>query len=59
MFCPFIKGECRSDCVFHHNTRTMIGGMTSPVSPCVLAIAADQLDYYASLRVDEIESRNY
>jgi len=58
MFCPFIKGECRSDCVFHHVPRAMAGGMSNSVCPCILAIAADQLDYYASMRIDEMEDQN-
>ncbi len=58
MFCPFIKDECRTDCVFHHVPRAMVGGMSSSVCPCILAIAADQLDHYASMKIDDMEYQN-
>lgn len=58
MFCPFIKGECRKDCVFHHTARAVTGGMTSPVSSCILAIAAEQLDHYTMMRVLKMEDQN-
>lgn len=58
MFCPFINGECRNDCAFHHVPRATNGGMSSSVCQCILAIVADQLDYYTSLKIDEAETQN-
>jgi len=58
MFCPFINGECREDCTFRHIARASAGGMLSNPNPCVLAIAADQLDQYILMRTMEAEDQN-
>ena len=58
MSCPFINGECRNDCVFHHVPRAATGGMTSQVSACILAIAAPQLDQYTMMRILDQEDQN-
>ena len=53
MFCPFIQGECREDCTFRHNTRSVLGGMSNNLSNCILAIAADDLDQYVLQNIDK------
>lgn len=58
MFCPFINGECRKDCTFRHVARASSGAMMNNPNPCVLAIAADQLDQYILMRTKQAEDQN-
>lgn len=58
MFCPFIKGDCRSDCAFKHMARGATMGMTNNVMTCALAILADDLAAYLYARTLREEDQN-
>lgn len=44
MFCPFIKDECRNDCVFHCRPRAASQSMSNPVLSCVIASRIDAMN---------------
>lgn len=58
MFCPFIKDECRENCTFRHMARGSSGNMVQSTSHCVLAIAADELDQYLLMKIQQEEDQN-
>ena len=50
-FCPFINGECKTDCVFHtHGTIDEDGEKA-----CILSLAAKSIDTYCDMRIREME----
>ncbi len=46
MFCPFIQGECRSDCAFRHMPRGAVSNMVNSKMTCALAILSDEVTTY-------------
>lgn len=57
MFCPFTNGEYHKDCVFRHMPRQTTGSLQCNPNPCVLAIAADELDQYLLMKTEQEEIR--
>lgn len=43
-FCPFIKAECQSDCVFRCRPRAASQSMMHETLPCVIASRIDALN---------------
>ena len=44
MFCPFIKDDCRQDCVFRCRPRASSPSMQQPALTCVLASRIDAMN---------------
>lgn len=53
-FCPFINGECRSDCVFRleHKTATENG-----LTVCQLATSSTVSEHLCNILVDEKQEK--
>ena len=44
MFCPFVKGDCREDCVFRCRPRAASQNMVNPSLTCVLTSRIDAMN---------------
>lgn len=51
MFCPFIQGECNSNCVFRCRPCAVSQSMMQPSTECLIA---KKLDYLNDMQQDQL-----
>ena len=54
MFCPFIKDECRTDCVFRCNPRSGSSSMYHEVLHCLIASRLDAMNTQQEDQLSEL-----
>lgn len=54
-FCPFINGECRSDCVFHTHKQS---ADTGDITECLLVVGTASNDELCDLIIKEKQSKS-
>ena len=54
MFCPFIKDECRADCVFRCRPRAASSSMMQDTLTCVLASRISEMNTEQQDQLNEL-----
>lgn len=57
MFCPFVKGECKENCVFYCQNETTINELVHSHTKCLIVKRVNEINYMQFSQLEDVKNK--